>query len=62
MTLDILLIKIYIIIFQFLINMRSIFAACLASFALASVEDHWAVMVAGGKGYTESYMYQSDVA
>ena len=33
-----------------------------ASAVLASSEDHWAVMIAGGTGYTESYMYQSDVA
>ena len=42
--------------------MRTIFASCLAGVTLASLSDHWTVIVGGGKGYTESYMYQSDAA
>ena len=40
----------------------TLFASCLVGFALAGTEDHWAVLIAGGKGYTESYKWQSDVA
>ena len=40
----------------------TLFASCLVGFALAGTEDHWAVLIAGGQGYTESYKWQSDVA
>ena len=36
--------------------------ACLATTAMAAASDHWAVLVAGTKHYTDSYKNQADIA
>lgn len=39
----------------------SLFAAAMASVAVASQSDHWAVLVAGSSGYW-NYRHQADTA
>ena len=42
--------------------MKSIFTACLATYATAAASDHWAVLVATGDDYDSQYAFQSDAS